>query len=250
MALTSIGLGHIQGHEKTTAKLYFQPNSTGGYYEVGNILECKYTPEQQTVTRMVARDGARFVNDEQVNTRHDRWEVTGDDMNSKVQELLLVGTANTDVDQALQAAPAGTAQFTGVTKGLTYFLGRYNVDTVVVKVGATAKTVTTDYVVDAVHGSLIIPSTSTILSTDTVDVTFGSAAQKFNSWTGQNQVLFQGAIRLLEFNQFSKAPLNTISFTGVLNGTAWPEQTGEFARFTLRATPTGAVTKLRRYAGF
>lgn len=249
MALTAITPGHIQGHEKTTARLYFQPDITGGYYEIGNILESKFTPEQQTVTRMSATGGARFVNDEQVNTRHDRWEFTGDEMSSMVQEMLLVGTANADTEQALQTAPDGTASFTGAAPGLTFFIGRYNVNTVVVKVGAATKTAVTDYVLDAGPGTLFIPVGTSIASGDTVSVTYGSPAQSFNSWTGQSQVLFQGAIRLMEYNQFSEVPLNTITFDGVLNGTAWPEQTGEFARFTIRATPTGPITKLRRYAG-
>lgn len=55
-------------------------------------------------------------------------------------------------------------------------------------------------------------------------------------------------MRILESNQFSGVPLRDISFTGILSVTAWPEQSGEFGKYTVRATATGTPTVKRRSA--
>ena len=87
----------------------------------------------------------------------------------------------------------------------------------------------------------------TLSDGDDLSLTFGNQALTFESYTANSQVLFRGSIRILETNQLSGIPLREISFTGCLSVTAWPEQSGEFGKYTVRATPTTVPSIRRRY---
>ncbi|HNQ88381.1 MAG TPA: hypothetical protein PKM73_07205 [Verrucomicrobiota bacterium] len=245
---TQIALGHIEAHEKLTARLFVQPSSESGYIDCGNVADYKHAPEKQYKTRMVAEGGFRRVNDEQLDTVHDRWEFTLDEMDVFNHRLLHLAQSPASVSQAAATAPAGTASITGIKKGRCYFAGAVGLNTVVVKKGVTTLVEGTDYTIDLNTGVLTILATgSTLTDGDDISLTFGNAAQTFESYTANSQVLFRGAVRILETNQFSGVPLREISFTGCLTVTAWPEQTGEFGKYTVRATPTSAPTIKRRY---
>jgi len=49
-------------------------------------------------------------------------------------------------------------------------------------------------------------------------------------------------------HQFSKIPLKTTTFTGVLRATEFPTQSGEFGTWKVRATPTTKPAIKRRSA--
>ena len=88
----------------------------------------------------------------------------------------------------------------------------------------------------------MLPGSVTITDGDDLSLTLGNSEVSFQSYTGNSQVLFRGSVRILETNQFSGVPLREITFTGVLSVTAWPEQSGEFGKYTVRATATGIPT--------
>ena len=94
----------------------------------------------------------------------------------------------------------------------------------------------------------VLPASVTVSDGDDLSLTFGASAVSFESYTGNSQVLFRGSVRILESNQFSGVPLRDISFTGILSVTAWPEQSGEFGKYTVRATATSTPTVKRRSA--
>ena len=91
------------------------------------------------------------------------------------------------------------------------------------------------------------PVSGTVQDGDDLSLTFGNVALDFETYTANSQVLFRGLVRILEINQLSGIPLREVSFTGVLTVTAWPEQTGEFGKYTVRATSTSVPTIKRRY---
>ena len=244
---TAITLGHIEAHEKLTARLFVQPTGESGYIDCGNVADYKHTPEKQYKTRMAAEGGFRRVNDEQLDTVHDRWEFTLDEVDVFNHRLLHLAQSPSTVSQAAATAPAGTASLTGITKGRCYFIGAVGLNTVVVKKGVTTLVVGTDYTVDPATGVLtILPGSVTVTDGDDVSLTFGNSAVTFESYTGNSQVLFRGSVRILETNQFSGVPLREVSFTGVLSVTAWPEQSGEFGKYTVRATATSTPIVKRR----
>jgi hypothetical protein len=244
---TAITLGHIEAHEKLTARLFVQPTGESGYVDCGNVADYKHTPEKQYKTRMVAEGGFRRVNDEQVDTVHDRWEFTLDEMDAFNHRLLHLAQSPSSVSQAAVTAPAGTASLTGITKGRCYFVGAVGLNTVVVKKGVTSLVEGTDYTIDPGAGVLtVLPGSVAVTDGDDLSLTFGNSAVTFESYTGNSQVLFRGSVRILEANQFSGVPLREIGFTGVLSVTAWPEQSGEFGKYTVRATATGTPTIKRR----
>ena len=244
---TAITLGHIEAHEKLTARLFVQPTGESGYVDCGNVADYKHAPEKQYKTRMVAEGGFRRVNDEQVDTVHDRWEFTLDELDAFNHRLLHLARAPGTVTQSATTAPSGTASLTGVVKGRCYFIGAVGLNTVVVKKGVTTLVEGTDYTLDLGAGVLtVLPASVTVSDGDDLSVTFGNTAVTFESYTGNSQVLFRGSVRILESNQFSGVPLREITFTGILSATAWPEQSGEFGKYTVRATATGTPTIKRR----
>jgi len=244
---TPITLGHIEAHEKLTARLYVQPAGESGYIDCGNVADYKHVPEKQYRTRMVAEGGFRRVNDEQVDTVHDRWEFTLDEMDAFNHRLLHLAKAPSAASQAAATAPAGTASLTGGVKGRCYFIGAVGLNTVVVTKGVATLVEGTDYTIDLGAGVLtFLPTSVTIEDGDDLSVTFGNSEVEFESFTGNSQVLFRGSVRILETNQFSGVPLREISFSGVLSVTAWPEQTGEFGKYTVRATATSSPVIRRR----
>ena len=244
---TAITLGHIEAHEKLTARLFVQPTGESGYVDCGNVADYKHTPEKQYKTRMVAEGGFRRVNDEQVDTVHDRWEFTLDEVDTFNHRLLHLARDPSTVGQLAKTAPAGTASLTGVTKGRCYFVGAVGLNTVVVKKGVTTLVEGTDYAIDLGAGVLtVLPTSALVVEGDDLSLTFGNLELEFESYAGNSQMLFRGGIRILETNQFSGVPLREISFTGLLSVTAWPEQSGEFGKYTVRATATGTPTIKRR----
>lgn len=244
---TPITLGHIEAHEKLTARLFVQPTGESGFIDCGNVADYKHAPEKQYRTRMVAQGGFRRVNDEQVDTVHDRWEFTLDEMDAFNLRLLHLTKTPSGQSQAANTAPAGTASLIGVVKGRCYFVGAVGLNNVVVQKGVTTLIDGTDYTLDPGAGILtILPTSSTVVNGDDLSLTFGNLAVDFESFTGNSQPLFRGTIRILENNQFSEVPLREISFSGVLSVTAWPEQSGEFGKYTIRATPTSNPVIKRR----
>lgn len=246
---TKIANGHIQAHEKLTARVYFQPAGSTGYLDLGNVLDYKLVPERQFRTRMTAAGGFRVVNDEQVDTVHDKYEFTLDEFDELNVQLLHLASVGSDTVQASVAAPTGTATLTSVKKGRAYFVGRTALNTVVVKKALTTLVLGTDYELDAASGKItVLAGSVTVSDGDNLDVTFGAAAQSWQNFSSAQVPMFAGGVRIEEFNQHETTPLRVVTFTGVLNVTAYPEQTGEFGKYTVRATPTTAQTIQRRFS--
>ena len=246
---TKITIGHIQAHEKLTARVFFKPSGEVGHIDLGNVQDYKHIPERQYRTRMSASGGFRYVDDEQVDTVHDKYEFTLDEMDSFNVQLLHLAAIGTETDDAAVTAPAGTATLTDVLKDRAYFIGRTGLNTVVVKKALTTLVLGTDYTLNAATGMItVLGSSVTVSDGDDLDVTFGASAQKWQNFTARQTPMFAGELRIEETSQHETQPLRITTFNGVLTVTAWPEQTGEFGKYTVRATPTSAPAIKRRYA--
>ncbi|MCP5525010.1 MAG: hypothetical protein H7A46_26095 [Verrucomicrobiales bacterium] len=245
---TPITIGHIEAHEKLTARLFYQPHGETGFIDAGNVGDYKYAPEKSYVGRMRSEGGAKYLSDEQADTISDRWEFTLDEHDVLNQKLVFLATKGSDAVQAEVAAPTGTATITSVTPGRSYFVGKVGLNTVVAKVAAVTLVEGTDYLIDTAAGILTVIDGGGVNQDDDVDLTFGCAAVTHQVFTGQDNPLFRGSLVILEINQFSKVPLREIAFTGVIYLTAWPEQSGEFGKYTARAVPTTKPTIKRRSA--
>lgn len=257
MALQSITLGHIEAHEKLTARLFLLPDvdsvagdvdtENTGYRNLGNVLDYKYAPERQYRTRMRADNGVRIANDEEVDTVHDRWEFTLDEAGKLNLELLGLSAQTTDVSQSatngvtVQIAKAGLNQY--------HPLGASNISSVTV----TDSVPTTydegdDYTVDLDTGMLYIPTGSSITPGTTLNVTFNRGARTFQQFNHHQTFRFEGTVLIMEMNQHSKEPLRIIQFRGTMVVTAYPEQTGEFGKYVVRVTPLESPVWMRRQA--
>jgi hypothetical protein len=246
--MAKIQKGTTEAHEKLTAQAFFKISPLTGYVDCGNLADYKEAHERSTVTRKVSADGFRRVDDEQVADEHMKWEATLDERTPGNEKLIALGSMGADVTQAAQTAPDGTAQFTSVVQGDTYFIGKTDVSTLVVKVGASTKTLGTDYTANLKAGYITIIVGGGIADAATVDLTFGNSAQVTNVITCHDTPLFRGAIRILEFNQHSKIPLRQIDFTGTIIVTAFPEQSGEFMKYTVRFSASSIPVITKRHA--
>jgi len=246
---TTITLGHIEAHEKLTAKVYFRPSGQTGYVSLGNIKEYNEAHEFTAVTRVIAEHGFRRTSDEQVDVTTYAWEFTLDEFDANLVKLLTLGSQGSTVQQAAATAPAGTATLTSIKTNRWYSVGKVGLDTLVAKIGVTTLTEGTDYDVDLDAGMIYLHSTAQVTDGANVALTFGNDAVDFEVFTPMNDLgQLRGDFILSEFNQHSKSPLKTSTFTGTLRPTEFPAQTGEFATWKLRVMAATKPTVQKRSA--
>lgn len=145
----------------------------------------------------------------------------------------------------------GYIRVTSATLGRTYFLGKQGISAVQVYKASDQSTVAAsgNYTTDLNAGSItIIDTASGISGGDNLEVAFTVAARSFETTTPYNQPLRRGTFLILEENQFSFESLRRNCFPGVLNVIAFPDQSGEFGKYAVRATPTSAPTITWRYS--
>lgn len=245
---TRIGVGHIQAHEKLTARLYFTPTGDAGAYDLGNVVDYKEAHEREYKKRHTSEKGYRRHSDTEVDTILSGWDIVLDESDVLNNNLKALGTTGSATSASAVTAPSGTASFTSVELGRWYFLGKTTVNTVVVSVSASTKTLNTDYELDADLGAIKILSTGSIAADATVDVTFGCAADYHENITADDTVRFYGAVRLVEYNQHEATPLRTTTCNACIYVTNYPEQGGEFAKWTLRVVATSKPVITKRYS--
>ena len=126
------------------------------------------------------------------------------DINNENLALFFFGSQTT---LAQTSATAQTETFTAVKKGYYYQIGITSgnptgvrsVSNVVVTVSSVAKTLGTDYTVDATRGTIYIPDTSTIADASTMVVTYDRAAvSRKQVISGTTEV--EGALRYVADN--------------------------------------------------
>ena len=245
---SAITLGHIEAHEKLTARVLFKPNGQSAYVDLGNVKEYSEAHERTAVTRVVAEAGFRRTNDEQTDVLSYAWDFTLDELDAELLKIKDASTQGANLEQAAATAPAGTATITDLALNRWYPIGKVGLNTVVATKGVTPLVEGTDYDVDLDAGLIRFYGT-TLVAGDDVSLTFGNAALDWEVFTGGNSVpTLRGDVMILETNQFSRVPLRTTTFNGVLRATEFPTQSGEFGVWKVRATATSKPTIKRRSA--
>jgi len=245
--MNPITLGHVEAHEKLTARVFFIPDGSEGYYDLGNIKEYNEAHEYAAVTRVVAEKGYRRTNDEQIDVITAAWEFTLDEVDKDTLAFLNQGTTAAE-SQAAVTAPAGTGGVTLTAGNLGTWmpLGKVGLNTLVVKDDATPTPNTlslgSDYEVDLGSGMIRFLTGVGELRT----WTFGAAAVDFEVITGLNRPTLRGLFEIHEYNQHATIPLKTTNLEGVLRATEFPSQSGEIGTWKVRVTATSKPVVKRR----
>lgn len=239
-----IGIGHVEAHEKLTARLYWKRTTDTGYNDAGNVREFVDATTATTVTRARAEDGARYVNDEQSDLIHEGYTFLLDE-HSPEQEVLLRKAR--ELSDRTQAAVEGTtATISDAVQNKWYPIGAYGIANVAVAGSLSGSLVEgTDYEIDTEDGMIRILDGG-ISDGEDVTLTFDQPSITFQRFETQYDALFFCDAIIELHNQYSKRWLKRAAFQGYLNITEWPTQTGEFGTYRVKLTPSAAVTWEKR----
>jgi hypothetical protein len=156
------------------------PNSAALGTFVGNITSLEQSSENETREKYSSTEQSSPLLDSRVIRQKYSFVASLDEHTLLNMKLFMSGDATT-VAQALSTV--GTKTLTDVTVGDTYYVGARNITSVVVLEGTTAKTLNTDYLLDATLGLVTILGGSIITGDDLV-VNFDNPAATINKIRG------------------------------------------------------------------
>lgn len=217
--------------EKLTVTAMFKPDGTGdGWQSLGNVTACTIDNDFQSVTTTRSEKGFRVTNDVQIDGVKFAWLLDTNESfatNETIQRLATVGTASQG------AETGGTVNFTGVRQGQYYPIGKVSVSNVTV----TGYTAIDDYVIDDDDGLLFIVPDGGIANGSNIEVTYDCPALNFQTFTQNEQVLFQGDFQLFYASQ-AEPVFRIETFTGIVICVQFADQSGDFSerRFFIVAT--------------
>jgi len=243
--MTKITLGHPEAHEKLTAKILWKLRTATGYNDCGNVREFVDATTRNLVVRARAEDGARHVNDEQVDLNHEAYTFLLDEHDSEQEKLIKL--ANQLDDDQQEAAEGQSSVITSVTGGKWYAIGAYNINNVAVTASVSgACEEGTDYELDKESGRIKVIADAGISNGESLTLTFDQPNIDLEKFETQQSPLFYCDVIIELYNQFHKMWLYRYSGTGYLNVTEFPSQTGEFGTYRVKFTPSAALTVLKR----
>lgn len=190
-------------------EVYFGKFKTGtqvpeGYRLLGNCPEFTLNMETDTLDHFNSMASLREQDEEIIIERRLGGSIVCEDIRTENLALFFMGTAST---QTQVSATGVVNTFVDVIPGLKYQLGETagnpsgvrKVASVVVKVGAVTKAITTDYLLDADLGIITIVKGGSIVALDDVEVTFNvTAATRAQVISGDE--LIEGAMKFISFN--------------------------------------------------
>lgn len=243
--MSNVTLGLPEAHEKLTGRIFYKRRREKGYIDAGNVLEYADASTQSLVTRVRTQQGARYVNDEQGDIRHDAWSCLLDERDENQEKLLrLAGAFSTNQQAAVEGA---TATLEDVVAGRWFMIGAYNIANVSVTASDSgAQEEGTDYELDKSNGRLRVIPDAGIADGEDLTVTFDEPQINFRSATSQVNPLFYCDFIIEETNQYDAMSLRRMAFWGYLNILEFPAQTGEFGKYRVKVTPGQPVTFLKR----
>lgn len=221
-------------YERVSGELFFKPTGQTGIINLGNVVGHKLVPEIQRKEHKKAERGGLLTRDrEDVIESTLIYELELDEHFLETEEILLFGAAGSNNVQA--SGTDATAQFTAA-KRRWFSVGKRRISNVVVEVATVAKTLNTDYKVDAERGLIYIVEGGSIADAATVDVTFDHAADTVTTITAMSDLAKTGTITIVESDQESNPIRKTVEFTGQLIPINWGDQKNEdFNKYSLRA---------------
>jgi hypothetical protein len=246
MNIDPIIIDSAEAQEKITARLLWKRTTENGYIDAGNVKEFTDATTRSLVTAYKARNGARFVGNEQVDVNHEAYTFLLDEHSAEQEQLIRLSATNTFTEQA--AAEGASATLENVKLGRWHAIGAYGIANVQVTGALSGVLVEgTDYTLDKSNGRLFIPATgSDVAEGEDLTVTFDEPAIKFQRFASQAKPLFYCDIIIEETNQFSDIPLRRLTMTGYLSVTEFPSSTGEVSSYRAKVTARGPVTVDKR----
>lgn len=246
MSVTNpITIGHAEAREKLTARLFWKLRTESGYNDAGNVKDYVDASTRTLVTRTRSANGARYVNDEQVDVSHESYTFLLDERDANQERLILLSLEATEDAQA--AVEGATATISNVKNGKWFLIGAVNIANVSVS-GSLAGPCDegTDYELDKENGRIRVIPGASIADGETLTVTFDQPGIHFQVFESQKNPLFYCDFVIEEYNQYSSVWLRKRAFSGYLNVTEFPSQTGEFGTYRVKVTPSGPVTVTKR----
>lgn len=199
---------HTKQYAILSGEMYFEPLVNGVYQGeryLGNAPSAEISIEPQKLDHYDA-DTNEVSKDFSFATRVDRtMTLTLDELSEENAALFFSATAST-VTQT--ATPVVDELHADVQQGRYYQLGQTtgnptgvrNVSAVTVKVGASTKTITTDYLLDAVRGRIYIVPGGGIANLDEVLVSYTPAANTRRRLASGAGTTVEGRMRFLANN--------------------------------------------------
>ena len=216
--------GDLATRPQLTAHVFLAALGATAYLDLGDLQGHQYENKRESSPLVVAQKGYLRTIGSLTSQIDPMWEFTLKEAFGKVNELFHAGTKNTDVSQSAVSAPSGTASFSAVAQGSTYFLGKYDVATVVVTVSASTKTEGTDYTVDYGSGAITIVVGGGIADAANVSVTFGCTLQVFEDYTPWNKSPMQRfAAQIHEYDQHGGANGIPFRYHTIAQAQCWIE---------------------------
>lgn len=237
--------GDAEAHEKLTARLFWKLRAETTYNDAGNVKEFADATARNLVTRARAENGARYVNDEQVDLNHEAFTFLLDEQTTEQAKLIGLARRLADESQAQYEATAATLQDVAVERWS--LIGSYNIANVTVTGSLSGEAEEdVDYELDKENGRLRVIQAGGITAGEDLTVTFDSPALNFEKYETQYTSVFRVDVVIEEHNAFSRTWLRRRTGSGYLNVTEFPNQTGEFGTYRVKFTPDSPMTVLKR----
>jgi hypothetical protein len=241
--------------QRLAGELYYKPTGTAAYYNLGDVIMFKETPENETVdAKFHTRAASERIVRRDTKSTTIKFDVEGQERTPWVEALLMFGTPGADAVQAAIASPASVT-LEDVALDVAYDLGKLNLTAVTVTVSAASKIVGTrvdgevvpanaDVILDAKLGMITIRSAGTIAAL--ADVVVGYTASATTTQTikeiGQHTQNL-GAFRLVAFDGESEPFKKLIEFDGQLIPKDRGEhKTEDYNKFSFEVLATGDVS--------
>jgi hypothetical protein len=236
--------------ERLTGKALFTPTGQAGAIDLGNIEMHKLDYGPKSVEIPKASRGKLTLARRDTFQTVPAFSIDGDQFATPIIPLILLGDQIGDL--SISSGTGSTFTFTAA-KGLSFWVGAYNISNVSVAVASVGKTLNTDYFLDAYNGIISLPVLPAgIADAATVVVTFDKPAitmEQYNAFTKLNR---QGTLVVYAEDEYGPPAKEIWTMTSVqLSVKSGPERTGEkFSKFTLEASiigdPLTSITVAKR----
>ena len=176
---------------------FFRAVGDSGYLDLGNLPDFGITKPTSFAEHKTSRSGVVIMDRREIAEFQHGFKVAVDEYNVENLRLLYNAAASATFSQS--SATGTVVSVANPVLGRAYDLGALKVTITTVKVGIAAKTLGTDYQIEADLGMITFLPTGTILATDTVDVTFDAATvtgDQINPLTAVTSITGAGQIFL------------------------------------------------------
>ena len=196
-------LTDFQSFERLTGLAFFTPAGAAASIHLGNVTMMRCDYGLASVDIMRSRRGIVSTRKRHYFQRAPVFTIETNQFVTAIQALHLAGTKLADLDQ--DAQPSGVFTFTAVPGG-AWDIGRGELWSVSVHVGADTKTPDYDYTLDAYNGWIWLPTGGgTIVAGDIVGVVYSSPNQRLEQYSAFDTLSQAGQLVVFAEDEFGPA---------------------------------------------